>query len=579
MLNAVLDMTTGELLEMRHLLVNPKYKELWGKSYTKELGRLAQGVPGVTGTDTITFIRRDEVPLDRIKDETYGRVCVNYRPEKEDPNCTRVTVGGNRINYPGDCGTPTVDMVTVKLHLNSVISTKGARYCTIDLKDFYLMTPMTRPEYMRMKLKDLPTEFVKLYRLTDKVDTNGYIHIKIQKGMYGLPQAGILAQELLEKRLNKHGYRQSPITPGLWRHDFRPISFTLCVDDFGIKYVGREHAEHLATILNEHYKCSQDWDGQRYLGMNIDWDYTGKNVHLSMLEYVPEALTRFQHAPPNKPQHQPYPHVQPTYGAKVQYAENEDTSPLLNKTEKTFVQEVIGTFLYYARCVNSTMLPGLGSLATQQANPTVNTMVKVKQFLDYAATHPDAIVTYHASDMVLAGHSDASYLSESKARSRAGGHFFMSTDTARPPNNGAVLTIAQIIKAVMTSAAEAEIGALYINCREAVPARHTLEYMGHPQPPTPMQTDNTTALGVVNNNVMKKLKAMDMKYHWLRDRENQGQFRHYWAPGKENNGDYVTKHHAPIHHQATRPTFLTDIATLLKLRKRLAGTLPVARVC
>ncbi len=91
----------------------------------------------------------------------------------------------------------------------------------------------------------------------------------------------------------------------------------------------------------------------------------------------------------------------------------------------------------------------------------------------------------------------------------------MSTDMAQPPNNGAVLRIAHIIKAVMTSAADAEIGALYINCRETVPARHTLEYMGHPQPPTPMQMDNTTALGVVNNNVMKKLKAMDMKYHWL----------------------------------------------------------------
>ena len=173
------------------------------------------------------------------------------------------------------------------------------------------------------------------------------------------------------------------------------------------------------------------------------------------------------------------------------------------------------------------MLTALGSLATQQGNLTVNTMKKVRQFLDYAAAHPNAIVTYHTSDMVLAGHSDASYLSESKARSRAGGHFFMSTDTAQPPKNGAVLTIAQIIKAVMTSAAEAEIGALYINCREAVPARHTLEYMGHPQPPTPMQTDNTTALGVVNNNVMKKLKAMDMKYHWLQDREHQCQFRHY----------------------------------------------------
>jgi len=102
-------------------------------------------------------------------------------------------------------------------------------------------------------------------------------------------------------------------------------------------------------------------------------------------------------------------------------------------------------------------------------------MQKVKQFLDYAATHPDAIITYRASDMVLVGHSDASYLSETKARSRAGEHFFMSNDSTDPPNNGAVVTIAQIIKNVMSSPAEAELGALFTNCREAVPACHTLE--------------------------------------------------------------------------------------------------------
>jgi hypothetical protein len=149
----------------------------------------------------------------------------------------------------------------------------------------------------------------------------------------------------------------------------------LCVDNFGIKYVGHKHAEHLVTILPKHYRCLQDWDGQRYLGMNIDWDYNDKKGHVSMLEYVPEALTRFQHAAPKKPQHQPYPHVTPTYGAKVQYAEDDDTSPLLDKMEKTFIQEVIGTFLYYAQCVDSTMLTALGSLATQQGNPTVNTMI------------------------------------------------------------------------------------------------------------------------------------------------------------------------------------------------------------
>jgi hypothetical protein len=113
--------------------------------------------------------------------------------------------------------------------------------------------------------------------------------------------------------------------------------------------------------------------------------------------------------------------------------------------------------------------------------------------------------------MVLSGHSNASYLLETNARSRAGGQFFVSNNNAIPSNNGAILTILQIIKTVMSSAAEAEIKAPYINCKEAIPARHTLEYLGHKQPPTPMQTDNTTALGVVNNNVMKKLKAIDMK--------------------------------------------------------------------
>ncbi len=97
-----------------------------------------------------------------------------------------------------------------------------------------------------------------------------------------------------------------------------------------------------------------------------------------------------------------------------------DTSALLPNEDKRFIQEVIGTFLYYARCANSTMLAALGSIATQKANPTKNTLKKVQQLLDYSSTHPDAIVTYHASDMVLAGHSNTSYLSKSKAHSRAG---------------------------------------------------------------------------------------------------------------------------------------------------------------
>ena len=116
--------------------------------------------------------------------------------------------------------------------------------------------------------------------------------------------------------------------------------------------------------------------------------------------------------------------------------------------------------------------------------------------------------------MVLAAHSDASYLSETKVCSCAGGHFFLSKNAHYPANNGAALTIVQIIKSVMSSAAKAELSALYINACEAIPQCHLLIEMGHPQPPSPIQTNNSTALGVVTNTIKpKQTKAMDMRFH------------------------------------------------------------------
>jgi hypothetical protein len=130
-------------MEMQHLLTNPKCKDLWGKLYTTELAWFASGIPGVSkGTNTIVFITRDKIPIDRQRNTTYSCVCINYCLEKDDPNRTPLTVGRKLLNFPSDCGTPTVDMVTVKLRINSVILTKGACYFTIDLRDFYLNTTM-----------------------------------------------------------------------------------------------------------------------------------------------------------------------------------------------------------------------------------------------------------------------------------------------------------------------------------------------------------------------------------------------------------------------------------------------------
>ena len=156
------------------------------------------------------------------------------------------------------------------------------------------------------------------------------------------------------------------------------------------------------TILKKKYAISSDDTGKRYLGLDLDWDYKNRTVHISMLDYVTTALKRFHHTCPRKAQDQPHAHLKTIYGAKKQYAPNDDDSPLLSKADKKFVQEVTGTFLYYSRAVDLTMLMALGSIATQQANPTACTMQKVKHFLDYDATHPDAIITCPASTMLLA---------------------------------------------------------------------------------------------------------------------------------------------------------------------------------
>ena len=120
---------------------------------------------------------------------------------------------------------------------------------TIDISNFYLNTPLDKYEYMKMKLAKFPEEIGELYDLKNKTTDDGYVYTEVRKGMCGLPQAGILAQQLLEKRLNAEGYAQSKITPGFWTHTWRPICFTLVVDDFGVKYVGEEHAKHLLSII------------------------------------------------------------------------------------------------------------------------------------------------------------------------------------------------------------------------------------------------------------------------------------------------------------------------------------------
>jgi hypothetical protein len=109
------------------------------------------------------------------------------------------------------------------------------------------------------------------------------------------------------------------------------------VDDFGVKYITKDDVDHLLNVLKLNYLCDTNWEGTRYLGLTLDWDYNKRNVHFSMPSYVPKTLKRFGHTKPTTPQHQPHCHTIPTYGATIQYATPADISPPLSKDDKKYI--------------------------------------------------------------------------------------------------------------------------------------------------------------------------------------------------------------------------------------------------
>jgi hypothetical protein len=153
---------------------------------------------------------------------------------------------------------------------------------------------------MVINLSSLPQETIDKYDLFE-LSQDGKLYIEIQKGMYGLPQAGILANELLQHNLAKDGYRPTQHTHGLWKHDTRPISFSLVEDEFGVKYAGREHAADLMECIKKNYNISSNWKGSAYCGLILEWDYKNRTVDLYILGHIKAALHKYQHASPTHP--------------------------------------------------------------------------------------------------------------------------------------------------------------------------------------------------------------------------------------------------------------------------------------
>ena len=241
------------------------------------------------------------------------------------------------------------------------------------------------------------------------------------------------------------------------------------------------------------------------------------------------------------------------YGKDNQAPTPGDTSPLLDAAGKQRIQQIAGSFLYYAQAVNPTILMALSAIPAQQNAPTEETLDCVNQFLDYMWTHPAVKIRYRASDMILNVHSNASYLSAPSCR-----RLFLLGNIPRDNKpiiiNGTIYITCTILKLVAALTAEAELGALFINAQEAKVLCLVLEELGHPQPPTPIHVDTTTTVGIVNNTIkQQRSRAMEMRYMSLLDGDVQQIFHFYYQPGQENVGNYPSKHHSADIHQHVRP--------------------------
>jgi hypothetical protein len=490
-----------------------------------------------------------------------------------------MTAGGDKLDYPGDASSPTVSMLDAKLHINSTISDakEGARHLGLDIKNYFLGTPMTYYQYMRVQPSAIPQEVWDDSRYQIEPAADGFIYLEIRRGMYGLKEAAIIAFNQLVNKLAPSGYAPMPFTPGLWRHQSKRTTFVLCVDDFGVKYFSKPDALHLINAIKAHYELTIDWSGTLYCGLTLDWHYDEGYVDVSMPKYVARALAKFEHPAPLRAQHAPHKWVEPVYGSRQpQTPTPESIAPLLDKQGTTRIQAISGTFLYYGRACDPCILPALNEIAAEQAKPTTDTIAKTEMLMDYLHTYPHAVIRYHASDMILKITSDAAYLVQPKARSRAAVHYHLGWHNS-DRTNGTVDVLCQTLKNVVASAAEAETGGIYIGGKHACSMRAALEELGHPQPRTgsPFETDNNTAQGILNSKMRRKLsKSFDMRYWWMKDRINQGQFNLKWAPGKFNLADYFTKHHPPWHHRKMRYKYLQKLLSALSIMRTVS-----ARVC
>jgi hypothetical protein len=189
-------------MEYSALMKDPRLQPLWTRGFGNKYGRLFQGIRDIPGTDTCFFTTLKNIPQDR--NITYGKIVCDYKPQKQENERFRLTLGGDKLDYSGDVATSTTDITTFKILINSTLSTDDEAMMMMDIKNYYLVTPLPLFEYMIMLLSRFTKEIIQKYNL-NALAVVGWVYIEVRNGMYDLKQAGLLVNQLPQTRLAPFG--------------------------------------------------------------------------------------------------------------------------------------------------------------------------------------------------------------------------------------------------------------------------------------------------------------------------------------------------------------------------------------
>jgi hypothetical protein len=459
-------------------------------------------------------------------------------------------------------------MTTFKILLNKAITerakTKRKNLLTADIKDFFLNTVMETPEYFTERVENIPPNIIEEYNMAPLIykdhKRQSRVMFEVNKGLYGLPQASLLAHLQMNKHLAQIGYHECIETPCLYTNTQNRLAFTLVVDDFCVYYEDTEEVDKLLEHIEKAYVITRDWECESYLGMRIQFSQDHDEVAISIPDYVQRAVKRFMGN--ELPVHQ----LSPLKYEQVNWFTTKlpaqlDLGPKIGADEILWLQQLIGTFLYYARAVDPTILVAINKLAVQQTTATTHTILAAKHLLGYLAAHPNAKIIYRPSNMQLVGQSDASYLSEQKSRSRWGYLLYFELLAPRHPHdiNGTIECMSVITDVVVGSACEAEYGGTYKLAQHAIPLLRTAEDFGYKQGICNLITDNEASMKIATGTVARKLsKAFDMRFHWIQDRIARQQFKMTWWSTEWIQADFLTKVFHPSEFQKKKKEFVTD---------------------